>query len=155
MSVLRVRYSYVIATGAVLQEFAQPFIPPQVTLGSVPTRYTVPIPVSSTVTIWDATAGGANPTDFAFLLLHSDIEVEIEQKSFVPVYIGGSLTSYSTFTLAAGHIPFTLGSSKARGVVAGSVDAFINGALGKITKLRAKNSSTDTIAYVEVVVGGA
>ena len=152
MSVLRVRYSYVIATGAVLQEFAQPFIPPQVTLDSVPVRYTVAIPVSSTVTLWDATAGGANPTDFAFLLLHSDIEVEIEQKAFVTA---GSLTSYSTFTLAAGHIPFTLGSSKARAAAAFSGDALVNGTIGKITKLRAKNSSTDTIAYVEVVVGGA
>lgn len=134
-----------------LQEFAQPYIVPQTTLNSVPTRYLVAIPAASTVTLWDAAGGGANPTDFAFLLMHSDIEVEVEQTATAT----GPLTSLSTFTLAAGHVPFTLGSSKARAAAAFSGDAFTNGTIGKITKLRAKNSSTDTIAYVEVVVGGA
>jgi hypothetical protein len=83
--------------------------------------------------------------------MHSDIEVEVEQTAVAT----GPIISLSTFTLAAGHIPYTLGSSKARAASSFSGDAFAHGTVGKITALRAKNSSTDTIAYVEVVVGGA
>lgn len=148
---MRARYSFLITAGAVGQEFAQPFVPPSMNLDSSPTRYYVEVPPSSVVTLWDATAGGANPTAFKFLLLNSDIEVEVEQTAVA----AGPLTSLSTFTLAENRIPFVLGSNIARAAAAFSGDAFTNGTLGVIKKLRAKNSSTDTSAFVEVVVGGA
>jgi hypothetical protein len=151
MPTLRARYSFDLIAGTALQMFASPYIPPSLELDSVPTRYTVAIPVSSTVTLWDASGGGANPSAFDFLLMHSDIEVEVEQTATAD----GPLTSLSTFTLSANHIPFCLGSNVARAAAAFAGDALTNGTLGVITKLRAKNSSTDTIAYVEVVVGGA
>jgi len=151
MPTLRARYSFTLISGTVGQEFAQPFIPPSIELDSAPLRYVVEVPADSTVTIWDAAAGGANPTAFKFLLMHSDIEVEVEQT----VEAAGPLTSLSTFTLAENHIPFILGSDIARASADFDGDAFANGTLGVITKLRAKNSSTDTSAFIEVVVGGA
>jgi len=151
MPTVRARWSYVLTVGATSQDFASPFIAPQLDLVTIPNRYTVKVPFGTTVVLWDATLGGANPTAFSFLLLHSDIEVEVEQK----VLAAGPLSSYSTFTLAADHIPYTLGSNVGRAAAAFSGDAFVNGTLGVITKLRAKNNSTDTDAYVEVVVGGA
>lgn len=137
-----------MTTGANVRTFASPFVAPLLTLTQDPVSYMVAIPPESVAVIWDEDAGGANPSEFKFLLLHSDIEVEVEKKDEA-----GSDSVLSTFTLADDHIPYVLGSNKARAAATFAGDALANGTVGRTTKLRAKNSSTDTTAYVEVVIG--
>jgi len=148
MPTLRARYDFAMTTGANVRSFASPFVAPLLTLTQDPVSYQVAVPPSSIVTVWDEDAGGANPDAFTFLLLHTDIEVEIEKKDEA-----GVNSVLSTFTLAADHIPFVLGSNKARAAASFAGDALANGTVGRTTKLRAKNSSTDTTAYIEIVIG--
>lgn len=147
MPSLRARYEFTMTAGANVRTFASPFVAPVLALTQDPVEYQVAIPPSSIVTVWDEDAGGANPDSFQFLLMSSDIEVEVEQKSEA-----GSDSVLSTFTLAADHIPFVLGSNKARAAASFAGDALTNGTVGRISRLRAKNSSTDTTAYVDVVL---
>lgn len=148
MPELRARYEFAMTTGANVRTFASPFVAPLLSLTQDPVSYVVAVPPETTVTVWDEDAGGANPSEFKFLLLHSDIEVEIEKKDE-----STDGTTLSTFTLAEDHIPFVLGSNKARAAASFAGDALANGTIGRTSKLRAKNSSTDTTAYVEVVIG--
>lgn len=148
MAVIRFRYEFTSIVGSVLRLFAQPFVAPQLTLDRDPVGYVVEVPLSSMVTIWDEDGGGANPADFLYLAMKSDLELELE---FTHEALA-STTQYSVFTLAAGYIPFVLGSNVSRaGTFTG--DALANGTVGRITKIRAKNSSTDTSAFIDIEIG--
>lgn len=138
-------YAVALTTGSRFREFAQPFVPPLLALDSDPLEYRVALPVdASIVTLWDSAAGGANPATFRLLLLHSDQLVDVEFTA------SGTAVSdvISVMALAAGDIPFMLGSDRAY-AAAGS----LAGTLGRITKIRARNTSTTDIAYVDVVIG--
>lgn len=148
MATLRARYEFAMTAGANVRTFASPFVAPLLDLEQDPVSYVVAVPPETIVTVWDEDAGGANPSEFTFLLLHSDLEVEIEKKDEA-----GSDNVLSTFTLAADHIPYVLGSNKARAAASFAGDALTNGTIGRTTRLRAQNLSTDTTAYVEVVIG--
>lgn len=137
-----------MTTGANVRAFASPFIAPQLELDNDPVSYQVEVPAESTVTVWDEDAGGANPSAFDFLVLSSDLDVELEFTHEA----NAVTTHYSVFTLAGGGVPFVLASALSRaGTFSG--DALANGTVGRITKIRAKNSSTDTTAYIAVVIG--
>lgn len=145
---IRLRYDFTMTTGANVRSFASPFVAPLVSLSQDPVSYVVAIPPEGTVTLWDEDAGGANPSEFQFLMLHSDLEVLVEKTDKA-----GSSSTLSTFTLAAAHVPFVLGSNQAQVAEDFAGDALANGTQGHTSKLRAKNLSTDTTAYVEVVIG--
>lgn len=145
MPTVQFHYAVALTTGSRLREFAQPFVPPTLDLVSDPLEYRVALPLDgSIVTIWDSAAGGANPTSFRLLILHSDQLVDLEFTA------SGTAVAdnISTCSLAAGDIPFFLGSDRAY-AAAGS----LAGTLGRFTKIRARNTSTDAIAYVDVVIG--
>lgn len=147
MATVRARYAFQVATGPRLREFAQPFVPPEIALDGDPAEYIVSIPAASNAVLWDADAGGGLPTSFRFLLLDSDLEVEVEFTA------SGTAVSdaLSTMDLQAGHIPFILGSDKARAGVMS--DPFTTGTVGRITKIRGKNADATTAANVRVVIG--
>lgn len=149
MAVIRLRYEFATIVGSLLRLFANPFVAPQLTLTNDPVGYAVTVPFGGTpVTVWNEDGGGANPATFVWLALKVDEDIELE---FTHEALA-STTQYSVFTLAGGYVPFVLGSQVSRaGTFSG--DALTNGTVGRITKIRAKNSSSDMNAILDVEIG--
>lgn len=149
MATIRLRYEFTTIIGAIMRLFAQPFVAPQITLDRDPVEYQIEVPFGGTpVTMWDEDGGGANPASFDWLALKSDLELEVE---FTHEAVA-AVTQYSVFTLAANYIPFVLGSSVSRaGTFSG--DALANGTVGRLTKIRVVNNSSDTAAFLDVAIG--
>lgn len=148
MAVKRLRYEFATIVGSTLRLFANPFVAPQITLDRDPVGYVIEVPAATTVTVWDEDAGGANPATFDWLAMKSDLALELEFTHEA----NAVTTQYSVFTLAANYVPFVLGSQASRaGTFSG--DALANGTVGRITKIRAKNASSDTTAFLDVEIG--
>jgi len=81
------------------------------------------------------------------LILRSDVAVELEFTASATAVSDAK----SSAELQAGHIPFILGSDKAR---AGTMTTPLStGTVGRYTKLRALNNDTIETAFVSVVIG--
>lgn len=157
MAQLRVRYNYTLVSGSVGHEYANPFYPPNLTLNSTPAEYTVKVPFGgAAVILWNATGGGANPASFALLVLDTDKTLELEIRAHDPTE--AQADSLASLPLVAGHIPFALGGDaihvSSDNVSADGAGNITTGNVGVISRVRAFNHSTDTDAYVRVVVGG-
>jgi hypothetical protein len=136
----------VLVAGEVFPSFANPFFVPAMTLEAAPAIYDVVLAASAAGTVWDGTP---LPDDFDVLLMQSTTDCDIEF-----TVDGGEADEYHfTLFLRGGGFPLALTGSEAYAGQTGTQDAFTNGTVKNITKIRALNRDDTNAATISVLLG--
>lgn len=143
---LAIRYAFTLSAGGVAKDFAQPFVAPQLSLDALPATYDVTVEPETSATVWD---GSPLPSDFSFLALSADADVDVE------FTVNGGEAGELQFTLflRGGGFPITVPGSRSYTRVNAGADSFTAGVPGQITKIRAHNSDEEDSAVVSVLLG--
>jgi hypothetical protein len=140
------RYAVSVSAGGVSNDFAQPFVAPQLTLDAPPARYQVSVAPETSVTVWDGTP---LPSDFDVLWMQSDNDVDVE----FTVDGGDAGEHQFTLFLRGGGFPIAIPGSRSYTRVDAGDDSFVDGTVGSITQIRAHNADTEDTALIDVLIG--
>jgi hypothetical protein len=137
-----------IGVGGAQSAFATKFPTPFLSLVTDPSVYDVALIGGGSDTIWD---GAPLSTTFDMLVMTADQDCDIEF-----TVDGGEADEYHfTLFLRGGGFPLIIPGDEVYAGQTGTQDAFTNGTVKKITKIRALNRNAAVAAVVSVLIGKA
>lgn len=133
-----------IDVGGQPYQFGTPFVQTFLALEQEPAQYQVTVPADSAATLWD----GAPPiSTYDFLALVADRNCQIEF-----TVNGGEADEYHFTLPLLANFPIVVPGGQAYAGQTGTEDAFTEGTLREVTKIRALNTDTANAALVSVFV---